>query len=170
MNKLIITCSILLIILPACNNSSRTSVNNKKPGGKEMAELNSYLVEKDRERIVSYAERKGLDIRETKSGLWYEIKNRGSESSFKDKDKLILQYKCSLLDGTLIYSSDSLGTKEIVLGKGEIEAGLNEGLRMLGHGGKAIFIIPPFLGFGLIGDSKAIPQRATLVYEIKIMN
>jgi FKBP-type peptidyl-prolyl cis-trans isomerase len=30
--------------------------------------------------------------------------------------------------------------------------------------------MPPFLGYGLLGDNKAIPPRATLVYEIKITN
>jgi FKBP-type peptidyl-prolyl cis-trans isomerase len=170
MNNLTIAFSMLLLLSTACNNSGRSDVNTRKPGGKEMADLNTYLVEKDRERIISYVERKGLDMKESKSGLWYMIKNSGSGGSLKDKDKLIIQYKCSLLDGTLIYSSETLGSKEIVLGRSEIEAGLNEGLRMLGHGGEAIFILPPFLGFGLIGDNKSIPPRSTLVYEIKIMN
>ena len=170
MNNLTIAFSMFLLLLTACNNNTGKDVNNKKPGGKEMADLNTYLIEKDRERIISYVERKGLNMKETKSGLWFMIKTNGSGGSLKDKDKLIVQYKCSLLDGTLIYSSEALGAKEIVLGRSEIEAGLNEGLRMLGHRGEATFILPPFLGFGLTGDNKSIPPRAILVYEIKIMN
>ena len=81
-----------------------------------------------------------------------------------------MDYKCSLLDGTLCYSSEELGAREVILGRGEIEAGLNEGLRMLRPGGEAVFILPPFLAFGLIGDDKAIPPRSTLVYEVKILN
>ena len=159
---------IILLTFYACNKSSQKNVNVKRPGGKEIAELNSYMVEKDRERIINYAERKGLSIKESKSGLWYLIKNAGRGDTFKDKDQIVMEYKCSLLDGTLCYSSETLGPKEVVLGRSEIEAGLNEGLKMLGRGGEAVFILPPFLGYGLLGDNKAIPPRATLVYEIKI--
>jgi FKBP-type peptidyl-prolyl cis-trans isomerase FkpA len=168
MSKLVTGISILIMTIVACNNSSQKDVNMKRPGAKEMAELNSYFVEKDRERIVNYAERKHLEMKESKSGLWYCIKSTGKGSSLVDKDRIIMDYKCSLLDGTLCYSSETLGPKDLVLGRSEIEAGLNEGLRMLGRGGEAVFILPPFLAYGLLGDTKAIPPRATIVYEIKI--
>ena len=34
---------------------------------------------------------------------------------------------------------------------------------------EAIFIIPPFLAYGLIGDRKMIPSRAVLVYYVNIL-
>ena len=40
-------------------------------------------------------------------------------------------------------------TKRSDMGRSEMEAGLNEGLRMLKPGAEAIFIIPPFLAYGL---------------------
>jgi FKBP-type peptidyl-prolyl cis-trans isomerase len=49
-----------------------------------------------------------------------------------------------------------------------MEAGLNEGLRLLKPGGEAIFIIPSFLAYGLLGDRKMIPSRAIIVYSIKV--
>jgi FKBP-type peptidyl-prolyl cis-trans isomerase len=170
MNNQTILFSILIVIISACNNKGQTNVTLKRPTGKEMAGLNTYIVEKDRERIISYTERKNLVMKETESGLWYTIRNAGSGGHLKDKDHVMMEYRCSLLDGTLCYSSETLGQKEIVLGSSELEAGLNEGLRMLGRGGEALFIMPPFLGYGLLGDNKAIPPRATLVYEIKITN
>ena len=160
--------SILLITIFACNKSGQKDVNTRKPGSREMADLNSYFVEKDRERIKSYGERKNIALKESGSGLWYSIIKAGTGECFREKDHVVMEYKCSLLDGTLCYSSEKLGPKEIVLGRSEVEAGLNEGLRMIGTGGEAIFILPPFLAFGLLGDNKAIPPRATLVYEIKI--
>ena len=98
------------------------------------------------------------------------IKKEGQGDFFKDNDRIVMDYECSLLDGTKCYSSKKQGPKEIILGRNEIESGLNEGLRMLKPGGEAIFILPPFLAFGILGDNKAIPPRATLVYEIKILN
>jgi FKBP-type peptidyl-prolyl cis-trans isomerase FkpA len=160
----------LLSVLVSCNNSTEKSVNNRKPVTKELADLNSYFVQKDKERIQNYIERKSLDMNESPSGLWYRIIKEGSGVFFKENDTIMMDYECSLLDGTICYSSKKLGLKRVVLGNGELEAGLNEGLRLLKPGGEAIFILPPFVAFGLIGDGKAVPPRATLVYEIKILN
>jgi FKBP-type peptidyl-prolyl cis-trans isomerase len=135
-----------------------------------MAELNTYFVQKDKERIQNYIERKKLKMKESSSGLWYMINKEGRGDYFKENDRIIMDYDCSLLDGTACYSSKNLGPKEVVLGKAELEAGLNEGLRLLKPGGEAVFILPPFLAYGLIGDGKTIPPRATIVYEIKILN
>jgi len=135
----------------------------------EMAELNRYFVQKDRERIQNYAERKGLKMIESSTGLWYQIINPGNGTVYTDNDKIFFEYECSLLDGTQCYSSKTLGTKEIILGRSSLESGLNEGLRMLRPGGEAIFILPPFLAFGLPGDGKMIPSRAVIVYNVNIL-
>jgi FKBP-type peptidyl-prolyl cis-trans isomerase len=92
----------------------------------------------------------------------------GEGRFFMDYDRISIDYECSLLDGTKCYSSSESGPKEIVLGKTTLEAGLYEGLKMLKPGGEAVFILPPFLAYGLIGDNKSIPARATVVYEVKI--
>ena len=94
---------------------------------------------------------------------------QGEGKLFTDNDKVVLDYECSLLDGTKCYSSKDLGPKEVILGRSEMEPGLNEGLRMLKPGAEAIFIIPPFLAYGLIGDKKMIPPRAVIVYNVNIL-
>jgi FKBP-type peptidyl-prolyl cis-trans isomerase FkpA len=134
-----------------------------------MAELNKYMVQKDRERIVNYIERKGLEMTESPSGLWYQIKSEGTGSYFKDNDRIVMEYECYLLDGTRCYSSRESGPKEVILGRSEIEAGLSQGLRMLKPGGEAIFILPPFMAYGLVGDGKRIPSRAVVVYNISLL-
>ena len=135
----------------------------------EMVELNRYFVQKDRERIQNYAERKELTMSESSSGLWYYIINPGEGANYTEKDKIIFEYECSLLDGTKCYSSQTLGPKEVVIGRSKLEPGLIEGLRMLKPGGKAIFILPPFLAYGLPGDGKMIPSRAVIVYNVNIL-
>lgn len=135
----------------------------------EMADLNKYFVQKDRERIKNYIERKNLKMNESPTGLWYQILKQGDGAPFTDNRKITFEYDCSLLDGTLCYSSETLGPKEVVLGKSNIEAGLNEGLHLLKPGAEAIFILPPFLAFGLRGDGKKIPSRAIIVYNVNIL-
>ena len=135
----------------------------------EMEDLNRYLVQKDRELIQNYAERKGLTLTESPAGLWYQIINEGEGQGYKDSDRVIFEYECSLLDGTKCYSSKILGPKEVILGRSQLEPGLNEGFRMLKPGGAAIFILPPFLAYGLPGDGKMIPSRAVIVYNVNIL-
>lgn len=158
---------ILVFPVLSCGRTNERQAVQDKPGKNELAELNTYLVEKDRERIINYAERKGLDLTETSSGLWYQIISDGSGHYFKDDDAVIVEYKCLLLDGTPAYSSDESGPREIVMGKSQVEAGLDEGLRLLKPGGEAIFIIPPYLAHGLLGDREKIPPRSVIVYHIK---
>ncbi len=160
---------IISLLFSACNNRQEGTVSQEKPGKEEMADLNRYLVQKDKERILNYAERKNLRLSESSTGLWYQIIDEGREGShFSDDDRIIFDYECSLLDGTECYSSETLGPKEIILGRSNIESGLNEGLRMLRPGSEAIFILPPFLAYGLVGDGKSIPPRTVIVYRIKI--
>ncbi len=160
----------MLSVMVSCNSGQEQPGKQSGPGKKEMAELNKYMVQKDRERIENYIERKGLEMTESPTGLWYLIKKEGSGSYFKDNDRIVMEYECYLLDGTNCYSSGESGPKEVILGRSAMEAGLNQGLRMLKPGGEAIFILPPFLAYGLTGDGNKIPSRAVIVYNIKIVN
>jgi FKBP-type peptidyl-prolyl cis-trans isomerase FkpA len=159
----------ILFALGSCRNNPQNTPSISSPGKNEMADLNRYFVQKDRERIQSYIERKNLRLTESPTGLWYQIIEEGEGDFLTDNKKVIMEYECSLLDGTNCYSSKKLGPKELILGKSEMEAGMNEGLRMLRPGAKAIFIFPPFLAYGLIGDRKMIPSRAIVVYYVNIL-
>ena len=160
---------VVLLSLVSCNDNKRVTIKGSRPGKNEMADVNKYLVQKDKERIKNYIDRKNLKMNESSTGLWYQIIKEGSGKFYTDNDKVVLDYECSLLDGTKCYSSKDLGQKEIILGRSELEPGLNEGLRLLKPGGEAIFIIPPFLAYGLIGDRKMIPSRAVIVYYVYIL-
>jgi FKBP-type peptidyl-prolyl cis-trans isomerase FkpA len=160
---------IFLFASVACKNSSEKKSTNTRPGKNEMADLNRYLVQKDKERIQNYIERKNLKMTESSTGLWFQIIKEGTGNTYTDSDTLIYDYECSLLDGTKCYSSKKLGPKKVILGRSEMEPGMNEGLRILKSGAEAIFILPPFLGYGLIGDGKMIPSRAIIVYNVNIL-
>jgi FKBP-type peptidyl-prolyl cis-trans isomerase len=167
---------ILILILAvsltafSCRSESGRIAQDKLPGRKELADMNRYLIQKDRERIGSYIERRGLTMKESASGLWYYIKEEGEGSYFTDNDRIVMEYDCFLIDGTDCYSSKELGPKEIILGRSEMEPGLDQALRMLKPAAEGTFILPPFLAFGLKGDGKKIPPRSTIVYEIRIIN
>jgi len=161
---------ILLCLAGSCRSSADRREAGAKPGYNEMTELNRYLVQKDREIIENYIERKDLDLTESPTGLWYLIKSVGSGENLKENDRIKLNYRCELIDGTLCYTSDESGPIQVTIGKSDIEPGLNEGLRLLKPGGEALFILPPHLAFGLVGDGKKIPPRTIIVYNVAVLN
>ena len=160
---------LVIVALLSCREKHLNNASVSRPGSDEMADINKYLVQKDRERIRNYIERKNLKMFESQSGLWYQIVKEGEGKTFSENDKVVFDYECSLLDGTKCYSSKNLGPKEIVLGKSNTEPGLTEGLRLLKPGAEAIFIMPPFLAYGFVGDRKMIPSRAIIVYNVNIL-
>lgn len=162
-------CVFLTLILISCRNETVQDALPGKPGKSDLEELNRYLIAKDRERILNYIERKGLEMKESQTGLWYQILKQGEGSYLTSSIRVVMEYECYLLDGTKCYSSEHLGLKEIILGRTGIEPGLYEGLMLLKTGGEAIFILPPFLAHGLPGDGNKIPPRSVIVYNVKIL-
>lgn len=161
---------IFIIIFFSCNKEKKTENRAVIKHSKEsLEEVNKLLVDKDAELIKSYVDRRGWKMEITESGLWYMIYETGSGSDIKKGDFITFNYEVWLLNGTLCYSSDKLGTKNFVVGKGGVESGLEEGVLMLKSGSKARFILPPHLAHGLIGDEKRIPARATIIYDIEIL-
>jgi FKBP-type peptidyl-prolyl cis-trans isomerase FkpA len=160
---------VFFFIAVSCNTSQQNLPVEKKPGKDEMVNVNKYLVQKDKERIENYIDRKNLKMKQTTSGLWYTILKDGSGDIFTDGSTVSFNYDSSLLDGTQCYSSTVLGPKVVVIGKSDIESGLNEGLKLLKQGSDAIFILPPYLAYGLPGDGKSIPARSIIVYRVKVL-
>jgi FKBP-type peptidyl-prolyl cis-trans isomerase len=160
-----------MIIFFSCNSEEKSKAKKNIPNKKEsLEEINRLLVDKDTELIKSYIERRGWEMNMTKSGLWYMIYEDGTGNLIQKGDYITYNYKVWLLDGTLIYTSDELGEKSFVVGKGGVESGLEEGVLLLKEKSKARLILPPHLAHGLIGDENKIPARSILVYDIEILN
>jgi FKBP-type peptidyl-prolyl cis-trans isomerase FkpA len=136
---------------------------------KSLQAANRYLTKLDAERIENYAKRRNWDMKVTKSGLWYQVYEQGTGNQATPGKIAVLNYKISLLDGTLCYSSDSLGSKEFSIGHGGVESGLEEGILLLRVGDKARFIMPPYRAHGLLGDMKKIPARSIIVYDLELL-
>jgi FKBP-type peptidyl-prolyl cis-trans isomerase FkpA len=131
---------------------------------------NRIMVGKDREKIVSYIERIGWDMIESQTGLWSQIYTKGHGVPAVKGKFITLSYTLSILDGSVCYTSDSLGYKQFLIGSGGVESGLEEGVLLLREGDKARFILPPHLAQGLTGDGNKIPPRAIIVYDVEVIN
>jgi FKBP-type peptidyl-prolyl cis-trans isomerase len=168
---LILISGVLVLYFAYYQNKGYVELNkNSRPEStkQNLKEVNKFLVQKDKERIKTFLERRDWNMKNTKSGLWYSIYNKGTGKKVTYGDYVKLEYEIRLLDGTLLYASDSDGSKIVHVGRGDEVQGLHEGLQFLHKGDEARFIIPPHLAHGLIGDHKRIPARAILYYEVKV--
>ncbi len=168
----IISLSLFLCLLYSCKQerpkpkSEEEVLAYKEP----LVKVNQILVDKDSLRIARYNERKKLGLTVGLNGLWYKIEHIGKGDSAKFNKVASIKYKLYLLEnGKLCYSSDSAGIKSFVVGKDNIESGLDIGIRMMREGDKAIFVLPPNLAHGLLGDENCIPPRSIIIYEVELL-
>ncbi len=163
---------LLLILLFACGEKPQEPQQPVSKGDMKssMEKANRYLVSEEEEDIANYIARHGLDMTVTGTGLRYQILSQGSEQSITKGDQVTLEYELHSIAGDLIYSSDNDGVKTFVVGEGTVESGLDEAMNYLHRGDVAKLIIPFHLGYGLHGDDNGIPEYATLVYTIKIID
>lgn len=163
---------LLIVSIIACKSKEdkgdATKFNSQTKEALER--VNRVLIKEDREQIEAFIKRNKLEgITESPTGLFYLI--WGDTVGIPVKSGYLVEYsfKVTLLDGTLCYQSkpDSLGT--FVVGRGGVEAGLEEGVLLMKEGQKAKFIMPPHLAHGLIGDANRIPARAIIVYDIELL-
>lgn len=150
-------------------HNSKENTNNKSE--KEvLITANKYLVVTEKKEISNYIRRHKLDVTETGSGLKYQITKHGDGEKAEKGKIAILNYKLKLITGDVVYSSDTDGQKVFTIGHGGVESGLEEAILHMRVGDEAIIIIPSHLAFGLLGDTKKIPQRSTVIYEIEFTN
>ncbi len=164
---------IIALMFVSCRQKPSPQPQNYQPEksyNDKLVEVNRALVKKDRQKIAGFVTRNGWNMTETDIGLWYEIIEKGDGDSAKEGMIANLSYTLSLLDGTQCYSSSTDGIKSFIIGKGDVETGLQKGLLYLTEGSKARFIIPPHLAHGLTGDGNKIPARAIIIYEIELLS
>jgi FKBP-type peptidyl-prolyl cis-trans isomerase len=135
-----------------------------------METANRYLLNEEEEDIANYIKRHGLEMTSTGTGLRYQILKQGSENRIEKGEKVTLEYEIGSIAGDLFYSSENDGLKSFVVGDGGVESGLDEAVTYLHRGDVAKLIIPFHLAYGLHGDDNRIPEYATLVYTIKIID
>ncbi|KAG5831822.1 peptidyl-prolyl cis-trans isomerase FKBP10 [Anguilla anguilla] len=86
----------------------------------------------------------------------------------EDNDLIKYRYNCSLMDGTLLYSSENNGKlQETVLGENRVIEGLDKGLQNMCVGERRKVIVPPHLGHGEYGGS-GVPGSAVLFFELEL--
>lgn len=133
--------------------------------------VNKPAVVMENDEINAYAKAHNYDMKITGTGLRYMfIKENPKEKKIESGNRIKVNYKVSLLDGTLCYLSDKKGPKEFTVGADMVESGIHEGVQLMHLHDKAIFILPAHLAFGLVGDRDKVPPKAAVVYTVEVIS
>jgi FKBP-type peptidyl-prolyl cis-trans isomerase FkpA len=134
-----------------------------------LANVNKDLVESEDVQIHDFIKRYGWDMEETGTGLRYLIYKKGDGIKAEAGKTAKINFTVRLITGDLCYTAKGDSAKEFLIGKSNEISGLEEGILLMKVGDKAKFIIPSHLAFGLLGDEDKIPKRATLVYDVELI-
>lgn len=165
---LLVLCALMLIA------SCKTPVQEQATGDgdhteESFIETNRYMRERNRDHIMAFIKRADWNMNETPTGLWYGILEQGEGPRVETGKFVSYTYTTRLITGKICYSADTTAPKKIVVGKGNIEAGLEEGLLLMREGSKARFMIPPYLAHGNFGDGDCIPGSSVLLIDVEIL-
>jgi FKBP-type peptidyl-prolyl cis-trans isomerase len=161
--------ALMAILLMSCDPPvQEQAVSHMDAYQEQFVKTNRYMLRRHQDQISAFVERVGWDARPSETGLWIVVEDSGKGPAIVDNCIVSFTFSSSLLDGTPCYEATDQAPKQIVLGKGGIESGVEEGLKHLKQGGSAIFLIPPHLAHGNFGDRDRIPGNSVLIYRIEV--
>lgn len=164
---------VYLSLAQSCGDSHIKTAGNTNIQSKEfqdkLIDANKMYVKQESDEIDQYVKHRGWKMTTTGTGLRYMITKKGDGEAAVPEKYAKVNYKISLFDGTLCYSSDSTGSKTFLIGRDNVETGLHEAIQLLHVGDKAVFILPSHLAHGLMGDNSKIPPKASVIYDIELI-
>lgn len=109
------------------------------------------------------------NVKETPSGLRYEILKPGDGTFPKATDTVRVNYEGRLIDGTVFDSSERHGGQPAEFALDQVIPGWTEGIQKIDRGGKIRLYIPPDLAYGDDGR-QGIPPASALVFDVELLD
>ncbi len=122
--------------------------------------------------LKQYLEEKKIDIKPTKSGLYYIKLKDGKGKVVEKGDTVVIHYEGRFLNGKFFDSTKKRNEPlEFVYGhKWQVIEGLEEATGMMKEGEKVLVILPSQIGFGDKGSSTGIiPPFTSLIFELELI-
>jgi peptidylprolyl isomerase len=107
----------------------------------------------------------------TPSGLQYSTLKPGDGAEAKPGQRVTVHYKGTFPDGKEFDNDRRRGERgfEFPLGVNQVIKGWDEGIAGMKVGEVRKLIVPPELGYGIIGRQPDIPPNATLEFEVELL-
>lgn len=103
----------------------------------------------------------------TGSGLRYRVISEGTGPRPTARDRVVLHYRCTTEDGTVVDSSYQRGAPD-VLALRDLIRGFREALQLMSVGSHYQVTVPGRLGYGWDGIDGLVGPNATLFFEIQL--
>jgi peptidylprolyl isomerase len=106
----------------------------------------------------------------TESGLQYIEIKAGDGATPQDGSLVLMNFIISLPEGSELANTYTDGSpSEIIIGRGQLLPGWEEGVKLMKAGGKAELILPPELALGEQGYG-SVPPNSQLIIEVEILS
>jgi FKBP-type peptidyl-prolyl cis-trans isomerase len=119
-----------------------------------------------------YVEKTWPNAIKTSTGLRYLVLKPGAgDATPRPGDLVKVLFQGRLLNGKVFNEVvDPAHPFEVRVGRDQLIAAWEEALKQMKRGEKRLIIVPYELGYGTRGDPPRIPRRATLVFEIELVD
>lgn len=166
---LMIGCALVLISF-SCQKNDKKPIKHIDPAliSEPLVEFNQQMVSVEDVQIDDFLKRRSWDMIRCKSGLRYMIYKSGVGMVPKEGETVILDYSIQLIRGDEVYNSKKDGQKIFRVDQSDEITGLHELVKYLKVGDQVKAVIPSYLAYGLIGDERRIPRKASLVFDLKL--
>jgi len=143
-------------------------VGGKTAAAKAAEETDPVKIQwnKDQELIKGYLMKyNGLDMQFTPSGIYYQVTRDGNGKRAKATDKVKVNYKGTLLNGTVFDQNDT----GIEFFLNQVIAGWTEGMQLVDEGGSITLLIPSYLAYGPRAVGGVIPANSVLRFDVDLL-
>ncbi len=134
----------------------------------QQSKMEGELNQKEGEAFLeANKEKEGVIV--TESGLQYKVVRQGDGPRPTLEDQVKVDYRGTLIDGTVFDSSYERG-EPIVFKLGSLIPGWQEGIQLMPVGSKYQFFIPGNLAYGERGAGAPIGPNKTLIFEVELLD
>ena len=172
MNKLL-TLSLVFLVFVSCKSpEARKPVSVKSGTFMEASiERNKALHKKQKALFELYMkEHSDVDFITSPNGFWYFYNSKKSTDTITPKfgDVVNFDFDIKKINGEIIYSKESLKTRNYTMDQEELFSGLREGLKIMKAGETATFLFPSQKAFGYYGDNNKIETNIPIISEVTV--